>query len=868
MPLKVVVRVAPPDVRSGGSCMSDSISNAPNDSKTLELPVRPGACGQAELLHFDRVYAGDVPVSTVFGDGIWSLVQLALAGDCSSTIVMPAGASTIGQTRYPSVSGGSKEDELGLAVALVWLTLRTLLMAQETASCAANDAVAAVFMSWLRIQGNGPPADALREFCPVGLRKHFAVPNASQDFSQKSRHDVLIKAKGPCSRTDASGSCEGAAEVAGLTEVQCSLSLSESLFEMFRTAARDKNAQGEHNLLTVAVESKLPHANSRGQLRVFSLAGGVPGSFEPSHAALQPVLEAMELLTAPATSSATPPVQHLLASCFVPPHRTLLVICVPQSWREEEDVLSALRFGARLRAAGARLAATNGSSTHFTNFLCSRTPIHSSLRESGSSLKTFSDEGKCMRQSKFERSYSSSSLGLSPLGLDPIRLNVFRHAGDRPTPSTASTSPRSDGSKRGLSRRLTIDPAWCPRGYGKRGSRCHVGFTRASTEVRAGLAAQLAELADDFQQMHSTYHHQCTAEEQLCARVQLGDEQKAELQRIIETQAGTLCAEEHSLCILETKCARLHEEVLANQQRCEVCEDKRFALRAKDRAIMELQVWACEARRREAQLAEELSAAEQRLSSLEGIAGSRTKHEALCLKQSAELKGEHAAGAALSALQWPDAGKHKLLKTRVGIPLNAKSASSDNHSNSLMEPIVPNSSSPSWQRVHHTSFWSPPLVNGLAAAVDSSGQVINACNSNVQARALPSRQQSPPNDAFRNSLLWDSRGFHPVQLEVPTEMPLTSHAEIAQSCGAAIWPWEVVELHSFLESRYGSLACAVRNIFGNGGALGFGALVARLQSVGYVEDRDALCRLWAHLDCDGDGLVSETDLVRLRDHAA
>merc|ERR1712129_513683 len=85
--------------------------------------------------------------------------------------------------------------------------------------------------------------------------------------------------------------------------------------------------------------------------------------------------------------------------------------------------------------------------------------------------------------------------------------------------------------------------------------------------------------------------------------------------------------------------------------------------------------------------------------------------------------------------------------------------------------------------------------------------------------------------------------------------------------GRLSWPWEVLELCSFLESRYGSLAEAIHHIVDGHGTLDFATFSTRLESVGYAEDREALFRLWTYLDLDTDGLVTEADLLRLPKHA-
>merc|ERR1712107_514822 len=53
----------------------------------------------------------------------------------------------------------------------------------------------------------------------------------------------------------------------------------------------------------------------------------------------------------------------------------------------------------------------------------------------------------------------------------------------------------------------------------------------------------------------------------------------------------------------------------------------------------------------------------------------------------------------------------------------------------------------------------------------------------------------------------------------------------AWNCGRLPWPWEVFELRSFLESRYGSLVQATHHIVDGDGTLDFAMFGSRLESL-------------------------------------
>jgi len=253
------------------------------------------------------------------------------------------------------------------------------------------------------------------------------------------------------------------------------------------------------------------------------------------------------------------------------------------------------------------------------------------------------------------------------------------------------------------------------------------------------------------------------------------------------------------LCTLDPHCPVVSQETMVQQS--ELQEDVHFALRAKDRAILGLQVRAGEARRREAQLSEELALARQEV---------------------AELRGS-LAEVATAAAEKEEAFRNsdeevELLRAEVKeMKKRFEEFQHREDDKSWLGPCV------------RTEFVASHVAMG-----SSSPSLVTAMGS----PSIQSSSRSPGSSASTAT-----------SLAMP-QMVVAS-------------PWEVAELHGFLEALFGDMDRAVASLGDGRDNLGVSTFVAGLEDAGYAKDESLLLRLFVLLDTDGDGIVSAADLRRL-----
>ncbi|CAK0883436.1 unnamed protein product, partial [Prorocentrum cordatum] len=760
----------------------------------LELPARRGG-GE---LQFDRVYHGGVPTEAVCADALLPLVQLALAGGCCSAVVLAACAvGRRGPAHGARASGGEVERELGLAVALALLAVRALWSARAEASPAASS----VLLSWCALGRGRPPVDLLRGRAPSAASA--ALPG---EPAPRLREDLVGAALGHGVLVD------------GLVEVELRTMDEHNLLSVLRAGAEaaESGEDAEHGLLSLAVGRG--ESQARGLLRIFSLRCAGEGA---GNSPLQPALEALQLPRPPTAPAGAPPLERLLAGCFRPLHRTLLVACVPQGWDADEAAVQALRLGAQLRLCARRLA--------------------SSLGPSAASARS---EAACSPEGAAVHARASSSGHSSSWARRRVRAEDWQRE-RRPTASTSEGLHPEGASRQGAVERYAFfDPRWTSRRYG-------ANVAAASSRVRAGSAGGLAAgrlaaspsrarlLAAEGGLLHA----------------------EAALERRVRLQEVELEAERTRTAQLQESCEEHQREAESLRSQCEGLQEARRELREKDRSLLELQVKAGEARRYEERLREEVAAERAHAESarLEAFEA-RMRDESSCKLAAAERAQREAAEARLCddvcAKLALAAQSMRAAEDPCCQPLKVEAPTcSDAHrcpptpepapaeeARRAVVPPAPASCPPAAPAEPHLLAWEPrrgaapcpakvapvpALGLGPLAAAGARRPLceVAACAA-PPAVAAPDLQPPPGRRWARGA----GGAVGPAAARVAAERG--AHAAAAGARAS----WELAELRGFLEGRFGGLGGAAESLFAGGRqALRVEALAACLRAAGYDE---------------------------------
>lgn len=606
-----------------------------------------------EQLRFDRVYTAEVPARDIFSDGLLPLVKLAMSGRCSSVILLGHGHShgtsfadrdnTRKTQKVTREHSSTQESELGLGLALVWLTLQSLLIGPTCDAATSSLDGLAVLISWCRFSSTGgEPADVLRELLRAGkaASSKCVVPSTGSSVAETPppphlHEDANISLRDATSQGNSAVN-RGASRVnvAGLTEVV--LNSTEGLLETLKTAQACIGHQ-DHSLLNVAVERGV--LEPRGSLCFFTLASGSSGTEALQSAASQSGRFATDVVTSsPSGQPVAPEVDRLLKSCFQPPHRTLVVATVKSC---SEDVLPMLRLAASLHASnisnsarpsGVQSVDAGGNAN--TRACSGSCKMHDAKGgDSRTSGATGAEAGTAMSCSMGKpgtvtvdsSSSCSSSRGGTAVanrarraGCHRTRLSMsapHRCPGLATPPELSRFAANAAGAQRvpSAGRRPTAATCMVPRGhrrgYGRgslhSGHQCSLGNGPVSRRSKDnGFTRTSAATA-------STVLTTPPAHAKPSASAIQSKDRQVELKQLVEAQGQALVEMQAKAAALELRCTVLTEEM--RTRGCELSEDVKQALKAKDRAILELQVRAAEARRRETQLLADLETAGRQL---------------------------------------------------------------------------------------------------------------------------------------------------------------------------------------------------------------------------------------------------------------